>query len=204
MVNKICENISTLIYLIGDKNQCKSDADNIDAFINVLIPKKGENECLSDIYLRKLIKGEVKDMELTTLFSIAYSFNISMEKFILSKDKFKKVYENITILPKQQFDLYDNKLKKQFIIQLQSKLKDISKKKAKLNKKKYKYFLSKEYQSKYMLEILSKKNKKLIRVNTLIKVLESIEYKEIDTFMKELYNSWSNEIDIYYKKGGCK
>ena len=46
MVNKICENISSLIYWIGDRNQCKSNTDNIDAFINVLIPKKGENECL--------------------------------------------------------------------------------------------------------------------------------------------------------------
>lgn len=199
MINRICKNISNLIYLVGDKNKCKLNVEYIDTFIIALVPIKGNKECLSDGYIRKVIRGEIKDIELMTLFSIAYSFDISMDKFMLDKNKFEEVYRTATILPKKAFDLHDMKLKKRFIKEFQAKLNNILKQKLNTKKKSKKYFLYKESKNQYVFEILSKKNTKLPRVDTLLKLLESIEYEEIDKFMEELYDSWSKEIEIYYR-----
>lgn len=200
MVNRIFENISNLIYLVGDKYGCKSNSKIIDRFIEELAPVKGKRECLSDRYVQKFIKGEVKDIELLTLFSIAYSFDISMDKFMLDKDKFEEMYKSNIILERIKFDLCRSKLKKKFITQFQYQLNDIVRKRYRLNRKSQKYFLSKEYDSKYIFELLSKKTNKLPRLQTTIAVLEAIEYKEVDIFMKELYDSWSKEVKIYYKR----
>ena len=199
MINKICKNISSLIYWIGDLNGCELNSEYIESFITALIPVKGSNDCLSERYLRKVIKDEVKDIEIITLFSIAYSFDISMEKFVLDADEFKEVCNTAIILPKIAFDMCDVNLKKKFIKIFQYELHNIAKEKLDYKCKSKKYILYKKYNNQYIFEILSKKTNKLPRINTISKLLKSIGYEEIDVFIEKLYRSWSKEIEIYYK-----
>ncbi|MEG1312352.1 MAG: hypothetical protein RR942_17770 [Romboutsia sp.] len=199
MINRICKNISNLIYLVGDKSKCKLDTEYIDSFIIALIPTKDNKECLSDRQIRKFIKGEVKDLELMTLFSIAYSVDISMEKFMLDETEFKDIYISTMVLPKKVFNLNDMKLKKIFIKKFQVELNQTLKLKLKTKEKSKKYFLYKQSKKQYIFEIMSNKNTKLPRVNTLLKLLESIGCEEIDIFIESLYDSWSKEIEIYYR-----
>lgn len=199
MINRICKNISNLIYLVGDKSKCKLDTEYIDSFIIALIPTKGNKECLSDRYIQKFIKGEVKDLELMTLFSIAYSVDISMEKFMLDEKDFKDVYKSTIVLPKKVFDLKDMKLRKIFIKEFQAKLNNILRLNIKTKNKSKKYYLYKQSKNQYVFEIMSKKNTKLPRVDTLLKLLESIGCEEIDVFIENLYYSWSKEIEVYHR-----